>query len=370
MIKFIIILVIAVFLIIFIPFGPLITARASGVKIGLGTLIGMRFRHVPASFIVNHLIQTHKAGVELTSDDLESYYLAGGEVHELTVALITVTKAGIPIQSEELESHALAGGDVINVANALVAANQAGINLDFREAAAIDLAGRDVLEAVEMSVTPKIIETPKIAAVAKDGIAVIVTAKVTVQANIEKLIGGAGRDTVIARVGEGIVTTVGSSEDHSEILENPDHISNTIIEKGLDAGTAFKILSIDIADVDVGKNIGARLNLEKAEADKKIAQAKAEERKATAIALEQENRAKAMEARSQVIQAQAKLPEALAAALKQGNIGVYDYMQMKNIKADTKMREGVSDFAKKKGQEDKPENEENGYIEKKRFDES
>lgn len=293
----------------FIPVGLWITALFSGVKISILTLIGMRFRRVQPAKIVNPMIKATKAGLKLNIDKLEAHYLAGGDVN--------------------------------SVVNALIAAQRANINLEFEQAAAIDLAGRDVLEAVQVSVNPKVIETPKIAAVAKNGIEVIARARVTVRANIERLVGGSGEETIIARVGEGIVTTVGSSETHKSVLENPDLISKTVLEKGLDAGTAFEILSIDIADVDVGRNIGAQLQTDQAEADKKIAQAKAEERRAMAIAQEQEMRARVQEMKAKVVEAEAKVPLSIAKAFEDGNLGVMDYYNMKNIMADTKMRDSI-----------------------------
>ncbi len=294
----------------FIPVGLWISALAAGVKIGIFTLIGMRFRRVPPAKIVNPLIKATKAGLDLNSNQLEAHYLAGGNVDR--------------------------------VINALIAAQRAEIPLGFERAAAIDLAGRDVLQAVQMSVNPKVVETPVVAAVAKDGIEVKARARVTVRANIDRLVGGAGEETIIARVGEGIVTTVGSAETHKEVLENPDSISKTVLNKGLDAGTAFEILSIDIADVDVGRNIGAQLQTDQAEADKRIAQAKAEERRAMAIAKEQEMKAMVQEMRARVVEAEAEVPKAIAKALREGKMGVLDYYNMKNLLADTKMRESIS----------------------------
>lgn len=294
----------------FVPVGLWVTALFSGVKISIMTLIGMRIRRVRPSNIVNPMIKA--------------------------------TKAGIPLTIDKLEAHYLAGGDVNTVVNALIAAQRANINLEFEQAAAIDLAGRDVLEAVKVSVNPKVIETPIISAVAKDGIELRVKARVTVRANIERLVGGAGEETIIARVGEGIVTTVGSSEMHKDVLENPDKISKTVLEKGLDSGTAFEILSIDIADVDVGRNIGAQLQTDQAEADKKIAQAKAEEKRAMAFAQEQEMKAQVVEMQSKLVEAEARIPDAIASALKEGKLGLMDYYNMKNIIADTKMRESIS----------------------------
>lgn len=305
----------------FIPLGLWITAYFSGVKIGIFTLVGMRFRRVQPNRIVNPLIKTTKAGMNLNIDELEAHYLAGGDVNK--------------------------------VADALIAAQRADINLEFERAAAIDLAGRDVLQAVQVSVNPKVIETPKIAAVAKDGIEVMVKARVTVRANIERLVGGAGEETIIARVGEGIVTTVGSSGSHKEVLENPDLISRTVLNKGLDAGTAFEILSIDIADIDVGRNIGAELQTDQAEADKRIAQAKAEERRAMAVANEQEMKARVEEMRAKVVEAEADVPRAMATALREGKLGVMDYYNMKNVLADTSMREAISGINKNTGSKNK-----------------
>ncbi|HHV79291.1 MAG TPA: flotillin-like protein FloA [Firmicutes bacterium] len=294
----------------FIPLGLWISAAAAGVKISLVTLIGMRLRRVPPAKIVNPLIKA--------------------------------TKAGIDLSVNKLEAHFLAGGNVDKVVNALIAAQRAAIPLEFERAAAIDLAGRDVLQAVQMSVNPKVIETPVVAAVAKDGIELKAKARVTVRANIDRLVGGAGEETVIARVGEGIVTTIGSSSDHKDVLENPDSISKTVLNKGLDAGTAFEILSIDIADVDVGQNIGARLETDRAEADKRIAQAKAEERRAMAIARAEEMKALVEEMRAKVVEAEAEVPRAMAAALREGKIGVFDYHQLQNILADTQMRQAIA----------------------------
>ncbi len=297
-----------------IPVGLWISAWAAGVRVPLITLIAMRLRRVPPARIIYPLIKA--------------------------------TKAGLEVPLEKLEAHYLAGGNVDRVVDALIAAQKAGIDLSFDRAAAIDLAGRDVLEAVQVSVNPKVIETPRIAAVAKDGIQLIAVARITVRANIDRLVGGAGEETIIARVGEGIVTTIGSSESHKDVLENPDRISKVVLDKGLDAGTAFEILSVDIADVDVGKNIGAQLQIDQAEADKKIAQAQAEKRRAMAVAAEQEMRARVEEMRAKLVEAQAQVPLALAEALKAGRIGVMDYYQMKNIEADTDMRESISRAAK------------------------
>ncbi|WML59692.1 flotillin-like protein FloA [Neobacillus sp. PS2-9] len=293
----------------FVPVMLWISALAAGVRISIFTLVGMRLRRVTPSRVVNPLIKAHKAGLNVSTNQLESHYLAGGNVDR--------------------------------VVNALIAAHRANIELSFERCAAIDLAGRDVLEAVQMSVNPKVIETPFIAGVAMNGIEVKAKARITVRANIERLVGGAGEETVVARVGEGVVSTIGSSDSHSKVLENPDLISQTVLSKGLDAGTAFEILSIDIADVDIGKNIGAELQTEQAEADKKIAQAKAEERRAMAVALEQEMKAKVQEMRAKVVEAEAEVPLAMAEALKSGNIGVMDYMNIKNISADTDMRGSI-----------------------------
>lgn len=297
----------------FIPVGLWITAIFAGVKIKIGTLIGMRLRRVIPSRIVNPMIKATKAGLTINVDQLEAHYLAGGNVNTLVDALIAAQRANIP--------------------------------LVFERAAAIDLAGRDVLEAVQVSVNPKVIETPQIAAVAKDGIEIMAKARVTVRANIERLVGGAGEETIIARVGEGIVTTVGSSESHKDVLENPDSISTTVLNKGLDSGTAFEILSIDIADVDVGRNIGAKLQTDQAEADKRIAQAKAEERRAMAVAKEQEMVAEVQSMKAKVVEAEAQVPLAIASALKDGNMGFMDYYNMRNILADTDMRDSISKMA-------------------------
>ena len=305
----------------FIPVGLWITAYFSGVKISMGTLIGMKLRRVVPSRIVNPLIKATKAGLNLGADQLEAHYLAGGNVNTLI--------------------------------DALIAAERANIALGFERGAAIDLAGRNVLEAVQVSVNPKVIETPQISAVAKDGIEVMVKARVTVRANIERLVGGSGEETIIARVGEGIVTTVGSSVSHKDVLENPDSISQTVLEKGLDSGTAFEILSIDIADVDIGRNIGAKLQTDQAEADKRIAQAKAEERRAMAVAREQEMKAEVQSMKAKVVESEAEVPLALANALKEGKLGVMDYYNMKNILADTEMRNAISKIQT----EDKPSNE-------------
>lgn len=300
----------------YIPVGLWFSALVSGVKISLLQLFLMRFRKVPPGVIVR--------------------------------ALIEGTKAGVPLNRNDLEAHYLAGGRVASVVHALVSASKANIDLTFKTATAIDLAGRDVFEAVQMSVNPKVINTPPVTAVSKDGIQLIAKARVTVRANIKQLVGGAGEDTVLARVGEGIVSSIGSSHSHKSVLENPDFISRVVLEKGLDAGTAFEILSIDIADIDIGKNIGAGLQMDQAEADKNIAQAKAEERRAMAIALEQEMKAKAQEMRAKVIEAEAKVPLAIAEAFSKGNLGIMDYMKYKNIMADTAMRESISGEEKNK----------------------
>lgn len=304
----------------FVPITLWISALAAGVKISIFTLIGMRLRRVSPNRIINPLIKAHKAGLGVTINQLESHYLAGGNVDR--------------------------------VVNALIAAERANIELSFERCAAIDLAGRDVLEAVQMSVNPKVIETPFIAGVAMDGIEVKAKARITVRANIERLVGGAGEETIIARVGEGIVSTIGSSTNHKKVLENPDMISQTVLNKGLDSGTAFEILSIDIADVDIGKNIGAILQTDQAEADKKIAQAKAEERRAMAVALEQEMNAKTQEMRAKVVEAEATVPLAMAEALRNGKIGVMDYMNFENINADTDMRDSIGKLSK-----DQPDND-------------
>ncbi len=295
----------------YVPIFLWISARVSGVRISLIQLGLMRIRKVPAQVITQALIEAHKAGLqEVTRDDLEAHYLAGGNVEK--------------------------------VVHALVSASKANIDLGFKMATAIDLAGRDVFQAVQMSVNPKVINTPPVTAVAKDGIQLIAKARVTVRANIRQLVGGAGEDTVLARVGEGIVSSIGSSESHKQVLENPDSISKLVLKKGLDSGTAFEILSIDIADIDIGKNIGAALQIDQAQADKNIAQAKAEERRAMAIALEQEMKAKAQEARAKVIEAEAELPRAMAEAFVKGNLGIMDYYKMKNVEADTNMRQSIS----------------------------
>ena len=295
----------------FIPIGLWFTALLSGVRISLLQLILMRWRKVPPTVIVRSMIEAYKAGLAT-------------------------------IQRDELEAHFLAGGHVEQVIHALVSASKANIDLSFKMATAIDLAGRDVLEAVQMSVNPKVINTPPVTAVAKDGIQLIAKARVTVRASIKQLVGGAGEETVLARVGEGIVSSIGSSKSHKEVLENPDNISKIVLEKGLDAGTAFEILSIDVADIDIGKNIGAVLQMDQANADKNIAQAKAEERRAMAVATEQEMKAKAQEARAKVIEAEVEIPLAMADAFRTGNLGIMDYYKFKNIEADTSMRDSIS----------------------------
>jgi len=306
--TFLVILLLVLFF-SFVPVGLWISAAAADVRVGIFYMIGMKLRRVPPHRIVNALIKAEKAGLEISIDKLEAHYLAGGNVDR--------------------------------VVNALIAAQRAGIDLVFERAAAIDLAGRDVLEAVQMSVNPKVIETPVVAGVAQDGIELKAKARVTVRADINRLVGGAGEDTIIARVGEGIVTTIGSALSHKSVLENPDSISRTVLAKGLDAGTAFEIVSIDIADVDVGANIGARLRADQAEAEKVMAQAKAEERRAMAVAEEQEMRAETQRMRARVVEAEAEVPRALAQALREGRIGVMEYLQMQNIQADTAMREAL-----------------------------
>lgn len=294
----------------FVPVNLWITALFSGVSVGLFELVFMRIRRVPPRVIVE--------------------------------SLITATKAGLQVTTTEIETHYLAGGNVPSVIRALISADKANIKLTFKQATAIDLAGRDVFEAVQISVNPKVINTPSVAAVAADGIQLVTKARVTVRANIQQLVGGAGEDTILARVGEGIVTSIGSATTHKQVLANPDQISQLVLERGLDAGTAFEILSIDIADVDVAENIGAKLQIDQANADLRVAEAKAEERRAMAVAVEQEMRAKSQEARAQVILAEAEIPKAMAAALKSGHLGVMDYYRMQNIKADTSMRTAIS----------------------------
>lgn len=300
----IVVVVLVTFFLYFVPLGLWITAIFSGVRVGIGTLIGMRLRKVNPSEIVRPFISASKAGLELDVAQMEAHYLAGGNVGRVVTALIS--------------------------------ADRANIDLPWKRATAIDLAGRDVLEAVQVSVNPKVIQTPRVAAVAKDGIQVVAVARVTVRANIDRLVGGAGEETIIARVGEGTVSSIGSAADHKAVLENPDAISKLVLSRGLDAGTAYEILSIDIADVDVGRNIGAELQTDQAEADKKIAQAKAEERRAMAVAIEQEMRAR-------VVEAEAQVPLALADAFRQGNLGVMDFYRMENVQADTKMRSTLAD---------------------------
>jgi len=306
------------FLVLFFNFVPVtlwISALAANVRVGILTLVGMRLRRVVPARIVNPLIKAVKAGLNISINKLEAHYLAGGNVDR--------------------------------VVNSLIAAQRANIALEFERAAAIDLAGRDVLEAVQMSVNPKVIETPIVAAIAKDGIELKAKAKVTVRANIDRLVGGAGEQTVIARVGEGVVTTIGSASSHKEVLENPDRISKTVLDKGLEAGTAFEILSIDIADVDVGRNVGAQLQTDQAEADKRIAQAKAEERRAMAVALEQEMKAHVQEMRAKVVEAEAEVPRAMATALREGKLGVMDYYNMQNVISDTHMRNSIAEADEK-----------------------
>ncbi len=299
----------------FVPFFLWLSAKVSGVHISLMQLFLMRIRNVPPGIIVPSLIEAHKAGLRnITRDNLEAHYMTGGHVQR--------------------------------VVHALVSASKANIDLPFEKATAIDLAGRDVFEAVQTSVNPKVIDTPPVAAVAKNGIQLIAKARVTVRANIHQLVGGAGEDTILARVGEGIVSSIGSADSHEQVLENPDSISKLVLRKGLDAGTAFEILSIDIADIDVGKNIGATLQMDHANADKNIAQAKAEERRAMAVATEQEMKARAQEARAEVIQAEAEVPKALAHALREGNMGFMDYYKLENLKGDTAMRENFSKLGK------------------------
>jgi uncharacterized protein YqfA (UPF0365 family) len=304
----------------FVPVGLWITAIFANVKVTIGELIGMRIRKVPPGIIVN--------------------------------SLITATKAGLTVTTRELETHYLAGGDVPNVIRALISAEKANITLSFKQATAINLAGRDVFEAVQISVNPKVINTPKVAAVAADGIQLIAVARVTVRASLAQLVGGAGEETILARVGEGIVTSIGSAASHKEVLANPDKISKLVLSRGLDAGTAFEILSIDIADVDVGANIGAKLQTDQAAADLRVAEARAEERRAMAVALEQEMIAKAQEARANVIQAEAEIPKAIAQAFVNGNLGVMDYYKMQNVQADTDMRQSISGSGK--GNQPKP----------------
>ncbi len=303
-------------LLYFVPVGLWFQAILTGTSVPLLQLVFMRWRKVPPAIVVNAMIAAKKAGIVITSDQLEAHFLAGGHVQ--------------------------------NVVNALISADKANIPLDFNMATAIDLAGRNVFEAVTMSVNPKVIDTPPVTAVAKDGIQLIAKARVTVRANIKQLVGGAGEDTILARVGEGIVTSIGSAESHKKVLENPDSISKVVLSRGLDSGTAFEILSIDIADVDIGKNIGAELQIDQAEADKNIAQAKAEERRAMAVAEEQEMKAKAQEARAKVIEAEAEVPRAISEAFRNGSLGVMDYQRYKNIQADTDMRDSIAKPAESK----------------------
>jgi uncharacterized protein YqfA (UPF0365 family) len=312
-----------VFLFVFLYFVPVnlwITAIFSGVKVGLFELVFMRIRKVPPGIIVT--------------------------------SMITATKAGLQVTTNELETHYLASGNVPNVIKALISADKANINLSFKQATAIDLAGREVFEAVQISVNPKVITTPKVAAVAADGIQLIATARVTVRANIQQLVGGAGEDTILARVGEGIVTSIGSANSHKQVLENPDKISKLVLQRGLDAGTAFEILSIDIADVDVGTNIGAKLQIDQANADLKVAEAKAEERRAMAVAQEQEMKAVSQEMRAKVIEAEAEIPMAISEAFRSGNLGIMDYYKIKNIQADTDMRDSIAKPDTDKGKPD------------------
>jgi uncharacterized protein YqfA (UPF0365 family) len=304
------IVILVLVLLYFFPINLWITALFSGVRINLFDLVFMRIRKVPPSLIVNSMITSSKAGIQITSSELETHYLAGGNVPTVIKALISADKANIP--------------------------------LSFKQATAIDLAGRDVFEAVTTSVNPKVINTPNVAAVAQDGIQLIAKARVTVRANIAQLVGGAGEETILARVGEGIVTSIGSSLSHKEVLENPDKISKLVLQKGLDAGTAYEILSIDIADVDIGENIGAKLQIDQANADLKVAEARAEERRAMAVAVEQEMRAKTQEAKAMVVQAEAEVPKAIAEAFRQGNLGIMDYYKMRNIQADTDMRDSIA----------------------------
>jgi uncharacterized protein YqfA (UPF0365 family) len=302
-----------------LPINLWFTAQLSGVRVSLLNLFLMRLRKVSPSLVVNAMITSTKAGLNLTTNDIETHYLAGGNVNNVIKALISADKANIP--------------------------------LDFKLATAIDLAGRDVFDAVQLSVNPRVINTPPVAAVAKDGIQLVAKARVTVRANINQLVGGAGEETILARVGEGIVTTIGSALNHKEVLENPDRISKTVLEKGLDSGTAFEILSIDIADIDIGDNIGAKLQTDQAEADLKVANARAEERRAMAVASEQEMRAKAQEARAKVIEAEAQLPLAMADAFRSGNMGIMDYYKMQNLKSDTEMRDSIAKPGPTKGKQ-------------------
>ena len=318
----VVIFILLIVFVYYVPVGLWFQALVSGVHTSLIQLMFMRFRKVPPSVIVNNMINA--------------------------------TKAGLKLSQNELEAHYLAGGNVTNVVQALISSSKANMNLDFRTATAIDLAGRDVLKAVQTSVNPKVIDTPPVAAVAKDGIQLIAKARVTVRTNIKQLVGGASEETILARVGEGIVSSIGSALSHKQVLENPDSISKLVLTKGLDSGTAFEILSIDIADIDVGKNIGAQLQMDQANADKNIAQAKAEERRAMAVASEQEMKAKAQEARAKVIEAEAEVPKAMADAFRSGNMGIMDYYRMKNIQADTDMRESIAKPAGAKPNPTKP----------------
>ncbi len=318
LIVIIIAIIIGVFIFLyFVPINLWITAIFSGVKVGLFELVFMRIRKVPPRIVVD--------------------------------SMITATKAGLEVTTSEIETHYLAGGNVPSVIRALISADKANINLTFKQATAIDLAGRDVFEAVQISVNPKVINTPSVAAVAADGIQLVAKARVTVRANIQQLVGGAGEETILARVGEGIVTSIGSAKSHKDVLENPDKISKLVLQRGLDAGTAFEILSIDIADVDVGTNIGAKLQIDQANADLKVAEAKAEERRAMAVAVEQEMKAKSQEARAKVIEAEAEVPKALAEAFRSGKLGVMDYYKMQNIQADTDMRDAISGGGQDRG---------------------
>jgi len=303
-------IVIVLLFLYFVPVGLWITAQFSQVRIGILQLVFMRIRKVPPSLIVNALITSTKAGLKLTANELETHYMAGGNVNNVIKALISADKANIP--------------------------------MNFNMATAIDLAGRNVAEAVQLSVNPRVIDSPPVTAVAKDGIQLIAKARVTVRANIQQLVGGAGEDTILARIGEGIVTTIGSATDHKQVLENPDRISKVVLEKGLDAGTAFEILSIDIADIDIGSNIGAILQTDQAEADLKVANARAEERRAMAVALEQEMKASTVEARAKVIEAEALVPAAIAEAFRSGNLGIMDYYKLRNIQSDTEMRDAIA----------------------------
>ena len=304
------VIVILSFILYFIPVQLWIAAWSSGAPVGIFTLIAMRLRRVPPAIVITSRISAVKAGLDIALNDLEAHYLAGGNVQKTV--------------------------------NALISADKAGILMTFKRAAAIDLAGRDVLEAVKMSVIPKVIQTPRVAAVAKDGIQLIAISRVTVRTNIDRLVGGAGEETIIARVGEGVVSTIGSAETHKSVLENPDHISKNVLKKGLDAGTAYEILSIDIADVDVGENIGAKLQIEQANADKQMAQARAEARRAMAVAQEQEMTARVEEMRARVVEAEAEVPRAMAEAFRSGNLGIMDYYRMKNVQADTQMRTSLA----------------------------